>query len=46
VLQVPNNVIESGYPSNRTNSAVGGGSGAGYVIKSPKQTIIPKLYQK
>ena len=46
VLQVPNNVIESGYPSNRTNSAVGGGSGAGYVIQSPKQTIIPKLYQK
>ena len=46
VLQLPNNVIESGYPSNRTNSAAGGGSGAGYVIQSHKQTSTPKLYQK
>jgi hypothetical protein len=30
VLQVPNNVMEAGYPSNRTTGASGGSGGGGY----------------
>ena len=42
VLQLPNNVIESGYPSNRTQGS-SGGIGAGYVVSHNKTT--PTLYE-
>ncbi len=34
VLQLPNNVIESGYPGNRQTSSAGGASGSGYVVSA------------
>lgn len=46
VLQVPNNVIEAGYPANRTTGAMGGSGGSGYqrnLMHAPENQ--PLLYQ-
>lgn len=44
VLQLPNNVIESGYPSNRQTGSSGGGAGSGYVVSARTNPHI-ELYQ-
>ena len=43
VLQLPNNVIESGYPANRDQGSSGGVSGgSGYVLSVPSNsTLVP-----
>lgn len=43
VLQLPNNVIEAGYPANRDQSSLGMSSGSGYVVG--KLNTTPTLYQ-
>ena len=46
VLQLPNNVIEAGYPANRTTGAIGGTGGSGYqrtLYAAPENQ--PILYQ-
>jgi hypothetical protein len=35
VLQLPNNVIEAGYPANRSTGSMGGGGGGGYQVSAP-----------
>ncbi len=45
VLELPRNVIESGYPSNRTNSAAGGYAGPGMVSVALQRTT-PQPYQQ
>ena len=44
VLQIPNDVIESGYPSNRQTGAAGG-AGSGSYIVSPHISPNIELYQ-
>ena len=44
VLQVPNNVIESGYPKNRDTGFSGGAGGSGYIVSS-RITPREELYQ-
>jgi hypothetical protein len=44
VLQLPNNVIEAGYPANRDRGSFGGGGGGGYQV-SPVLQNKPIQYQ-
>lgn len=44
VLQLPQNVIDAGYPANRDRGSMGGGGGGGYVVSAP--TSNPILWQK
>ena len=44
VFELPNNVIESGYPGNRTQGGTGGSSAGGYVVRS-RYTTPTTLYQ-
>lgn len=41
VLQVPNNVMEAGYPSNRGTGAMGGSGGSGYQNHALESTPLP-----
>jgi hypothetical protein len=41
VLQVPNNVMEAGYPSNRGTGAMGGSGGGGYQHHALESTPLP-----
>lgn len=41
VLQVPNNVMEAGYPSNRGTGAMGGSGGGGYQNHALESTPLP-----
>lgn len=41
VLQLPNNVIEAGYPANRSTGSMGGGSGSGYQTSAFKTQPMP-----
>lgn len=41
VLQVPNNVMEAGYPSNRGTGAMGGSGGGGYQDHALESTPLP-----
>ena len=41
VLQLPNNVIEAGYPANRSTGSMGGGSGGGHQTSAFKSSISP-----
>ena len=43
VLQLPNNVIEAGYPANRTTGSMGGSGGSGYQNHAMEKQ--PQLYQ-
>ena len=40
VLQLPNNVIEAGYPASRQSGSSGGGGGAGYQTSAMQQQPI------
>lgn len=44
VLQLPNNVIEAGYPANRGRGSLGMSSGGGFKVAAP--TSSPMLLQK
>lgn len=44
VLQLPNNVIEAGYPANRDRGSMGMSSGGGFQVAAP--TAVPTMLQK
>ena len=44
VLQLPNNVIDAGYPANRDRGVMGMSSGGGFQVSAPSGT--PTLFQK
>ena len=44
VLQLPQNVIDAGYPGNRDHGSLGMQTGGGFQVSAPKDK--PTLYQK